>query len=117
MSSRTKIIINVITLVIILLFAWLLRDKIVAAWGHIQDMIWWLLILQIGVQFLHFMMAGNFYYSFLRQMVVDLPAITLRDMYKFALEMAMVVPGLPRRWLGRLCLCLSASQKSRRQVF
>ena len=100
MPTKIKIIINVVTLVVIAVAAWLVRAEIVEAWYHIQDIVWWLLALQILTQFLNGAMVAYFYQSFFYNTQAIAQKIKISELYKFALEMNLVNLVYPGGGIG-----------------
>lgn len=97
--SKIKLIINIVTLAIIVVVAYFFltseETDIGDIWNRILGIAWWMLVLQIFVQFAHFAMVAHFYNACFTNMKMTARKFKLSEMYRFALEMSMVSQVYP----------------------
>ena len=87
--SKFKIIVNVATILIIAFFILTSWEWILRAFVEIQDLIWWLVILQIPAKLMSLGAVAHLYYSYFQNTGV-LGKLKLKEMYKISMELNFI---------------------------
>lgn len=94
LPKKIKFWVNVVTVVALLLLAFISRDQIRAAFNELADLSVWLLALQVPVQLLSYNSVAHLYYSYLNG-INRKGELKLADSYKIALELNFVNSVFP----------------------
>ena len=87
--SKLKLVVNVVAILALLWLIFISRHSIGEAFTEIPELIWWLLILQIPIQFASYAAVGHFYYSYFCN-TKTVGKLTLKEMYKISLELNFI---------------------------
>ena len=92
--SRLKIVVNIITVLALLWLIYISRSQIHMTLLQLKELTWWLLILQLPVQFLSYGAVAHLYYSYFRN-TATLGQLKLKEIYKISLELNFVNSVFP----------------------
>ncbi|MCY3804629.1 MAG: lysylphosphatidylglycerol synthase transmembrane domain-containing protein [Candidatus Saccharibacteria bacterium] len=92
--SKIKLIVNLLifgALILLILLAW---SDILEAFNKVTELMWWILILAIPLQFLVVVSVAHLYFSYFKSLAI-LGQLKLLELYKIATELQFINIALP----------------------